>query len=440
MISGQQMKILAFPYTDKYQTIICDGAVRSGKTSIMTIAFVDWAMREFNGCAFGICGKTTTSAIRNIVKPYMSLSYSKKYDINLTRSDNKLIASHGYKTNIFYIYGGKDESSYTLIQGITLAGVLFDEVALMPQSFVDQALARCISFPNRKYWFNCNPESENHWFYKEWICQPEKHEALHLHFLMSDNPIMTQNEIDKTANMWSGIFYKRYVLGQWVTADGAIYQIFSENNKKFLIEREETLTRKYSKIYIGVDWGNGGKSRNVYTAVGIVGYFEEVVILKSMAWNSEKVTPIELEQSMIEFVKEVEKNFGYVCGIFCDQPLTFINGCREALKKSGMYNTITMVFKRKIIDRIIVTLKLFGTNRLKINNECKNIIEAFNTAVWDKTKENTRLDNGTSDIDSLDSFEYAICVCLNVVANAADGGLPVKGKGSTKEVIEIGDI
>jgi hypothetical protein len=106
------------------------------------------------------------SAIKNIIVPYMALTYHRdNYQVRFTRSDNKLVVSRGKKSNRFYIYGGKDESSYMLIQGITLGGVLFDEVALMTQSFVEEAVARCLTFPNRRYWFNCNPDSPEHWFF-----------------------------------------------------------------------------------------------------------------------------------------------------------------------------------------------------------------------------------------------------------------------------------
>ena len=143
MIGEKQTKILAFPYS-KYDALICDGAIRSGKTSIMTVSFVDWAMREFNNCNFAICGKTVGSAIKNIISPYIALTYTKsKYNAMFTRSDNRMVVTKGNRSNTFYVYGGKDESSYMLIQGITLAGVLLDEVALMTRSFVEQALARC---------------------------------------------------------------------------------------------------------------------------------------------------------------------------------------------------------------------------------------------------------------------------------------------------------
>ena len=165
MIGDKQKKILAFPYS-KYTALICDGAVRSGKTSLMMVAFVDWAMREFNNQRFGVCGKTVDSAIKNIIVPYISMSYAKKrYSIRWRRGEKILEVKCGGKMNIFEVFGGKDESSFALIQGRTLAGVLMDEVVLMPRSFVEQALTRC-SVEGSRFWFSCNPGSPKHWFYE----------------------------------------------------------------------------------------------------------------------------------------------------------------------------------------------------------------------------------------------------------------------------------
>ena len=121
MVSEKQRKILAFPFTTTYEHIVCNGAVRSGKTSIMTIAFIDWAMREFDGKNFGICSKTVASCYRNVITPYMQTTYAqKRYIITLHRSENFMEVDDGNHKNIFYIFGGKDEASYMLIQGITL--------------------------------------------------------------------------------------------------------------------------------------------------------------------------------------------------------------------------------------------------------------------------------------------------------------------------------
>ena len=212
------------------KAIICDGSVRSGKTVSMILGFVHWAMRFFDGKNFGICGKTISSTERNIILPLLNMpDITDYYSLQYIRGENKrIIVRSGSHTNTFFIFGGKDESSYTLVQGITLSGVLFDEVALMPKSFVDQAVARTLSEPEARYWFNCNPESAEHWFYKEWICNTRQKKALHLHFTMQDNPILSPEQIADAERLYTGVFYNRYIKGLWCVAEGLIYPMFDK--------------------------------------------------------------------------------------------------------------------------------------------------------------------------------------------------------------------
>ena len=168
-ISPKQMEILKFPYSEEYFAIICDGAIRSGKTVWCCISFILWAMSTHNKRNFGIAGKTIASAKRNIIKPITSINYMhQNFNMSWNEKEGMLTVKRGNKTNYFYVFGGKDESSYMLIQGITLAGMLLDEVALMPRSFVEQAMARC-SIKGSRIYFNCNPERPSHWFKQEWI-------------------------------------------------------------------------------------------------------------------------------------------------------------------------------------------------------------------------------------------------------------------------------
>lgn len=249
MISPKQKKILAFPYSG-YDALICDGAVRSGKTSIMMIAFVDWAMREFSGQRFGICGKTVDSATKNIIVPYISMSYAKeRYTLRWRRSDKLLEVKRGAVTNWFEVFGGKDESSFMLIQGRTLAGVLLDEVALMPESFVNQALARC-SVDGAKLWFSCNPSSPQHWFYTGWIKRHRERNALYLHFAMTDNPSLSKKTLEMYQSMYSGVFYQRYILGLWVAAEGRIYDCFDP--ARHVLSKLPELT---GSCYVSCDYG-----------------------------------------------------------------------------------------------------------------------------------------------------------------------------------------
>ena len=141
--------------------IIADGAIRSGKTVSMSLSFVMWAMSSFQNQNFAMCGKTIGSFRRNVLTGLKLMLKSRGYSVVDHRADNLVVVSRGGIENNFYIFGGKDESSQDLIQGITLAGVFFDEVALMPESFVNQATGRC-SVDGSKFWFNCNPAQARH--------------------------------------------------------------------------------------------------------------------------------------------------------------------------------------------------------------------------------------------------------------------------------------
>ena len=166
--SAKQAQTLTWwndPQTAKYDAIICDGSIRSGKTISMAVGFVLWSMCRFDRQNFAICGKTIQSLRRNVVS-FLPTWLEALFDIKEKFSENCIIISTGKRSNKYYLFGGKDEGSAALIQGMTLAGVLFDEVALMPRSFVDQAIARC-SVSGSRFWFNCNPDNPSHWFYRE---------------------------------------------------------------------------------------------------------------------------------------------------------------------------------------------------------------------------------------------------------------------------------
>lgn len=205
-----------------FDGIICDGSVRSGKTVSMSLSFVLWACTKFNNTDFAICGKTITSVKRNIAVSL--LDTLRKYDFNVSPqlSRNMFIVSFHGHSNRFYFFGGKDESSSALIQGMTLGGVLLDEVALMPESFVSQAVARC-SPEGAKFWFNCNPDNPHHWFYEKWIKKAEEKNCLYIHFTMDDNPSLSQKVKDRYKSIYTGSFYDRYILGKWVVAGGLVY-------------------------------------------------------------------------------------------------------------------------------------------------------------------------------------------------------------------------
>ena len=235
------------PGLQSYEGIICDGAIRSGKTLSMVTGFFLWSMASFHGASFALCGRTVGALRRNIVGNLQSW-LGDAVDIRESRSENKLTVSDGKgRCNTYYLFGGQDESSYKLIQGITLAGVLLDEAALMPRSFVEQACARC-SVAGSKLWFNCNPEGPEHWLHKTWIQKAKEKNLLRLHFTMADNPGLDPAIRQRYEAMYTGVFYRRYILGQRCMAEGLVYYFRPDKHiTRTLPER--------GQYYISVDYG-----------------------------------------------------------------------------------------------------------------------------------------------------------------------------------------
>lgn len=255
--SRKQRKILNWwcdtsPVKD-YDGIIADGAIRSGKTVSMSLSFVLWAMSTFNGQNFGMCGKTIGSFRRNVLFWLKLMLRSRGYQVTDHRADNLVIVSRGNIENYFYIFGGKDERSQDLIQGITLAGVFFDEVALMPESFVNQATGRC-SVDGSKYWFNCNPDGPYHWFKVNWIDKRKEKKLLYLHFTMDDNLSLSEKIKARYRSMYTGVFFKRYILGLWCMAEGIIYDMFDPDRHVRPIKQFAGKLLDSSR-YVSIDYG-----------------------------------------------------------------------------------------------------------------------------------------------------------------------------------------
>ena len=411
-ISEKQKRIMAFPYTN-FDCIICDGAIRSGKTSFMMLAFVDDAMRRYNGQRFAICGKTVDSTVKNIVVPYLGVTWAQdKYTLSWRRADKVLLVSDGEHQNIFEVFGGKDESSFSLIQGRTLAGVLFDEVALQPRSFVEQALARC-SVEGSRFWFNCNPESPKHWFYEEWVKQPDKHNALHLHFELDDNPALTEEIKARYRSMYSGVFYDRYILGKWVAADGIIYPQFSE--AKHVVKSKP---RDYAKYYVSIDYGTHNP-----TSMGLWGlynrkwyrvadsYFDSV---KQMRQRTD-------EEHYRELHNLITDNTGGkkpVAVIVDPSAASFI----ECIKRHGEYRVRQA--DNDVLSGIANVSTELNAGRLLFCDCCHEIFDEFLSYIWDQKAAERGEDKPVKQYDhAMDDMRYFVQTVLYKSKGLRIGGM-----------------
>lgn len=391
--SKKQGEILKF-IKEPENILICDGAVRSGKTVVMIISFIMWAMNYFDRCNFGICGKTVTNAERNVIKPLQQIE-GLPYDFSYKMSNRCLTVRCRERENYFYLFGGKDESSYMLIQGITLAGVLFDEVALMPKSFVNQAIARTLSYKNAKLWFNCNPESSNHWFYKDWIAGNPKG-VKRLHFLMEDNPILGPDEITRANSMFSGVFYDRYILGKWVAAEGLIYDMFHRD-----LHVKDISGMVFDQYYISVDYGTQNPTvfllfgRCLGKWYGIKEYYY------SGRERQKQKTDSEYADDIIRFIG----NLLYEKIIVDPSAASFIT----ELKKRGLR---VKAGKNNVVDGIRFTGALFANGNLYFSESMKETISELCSYAWDpkvaEKGEDKPLKENDHCMDAMRYFTYTV--------------------------------
>ena len=388
-ISTKQKQIMAFPFTD-YDCLIADGAIRSGKTAFMTLSFVDDAMRRYNNQRFGICGKTVDSTVKNIIMPYLALSYAKdRYNIQWKRTDKIMVVSDGKRENIFEIFGGKDEASFMLIQGRTLAGVLFDEVALQPRSFVEQACARC-SVDGSKMWFNCNPASPQHWFYKEWVCDLKKHNAIRLHFQLEDNPSLSQHIIDRYKSMYTGVFYNRYILGEWCVAEGLVYD-FGEQN----ITDD---TPKNGEYYISIDYGTQNPfSAGLWCVLG-----DKAVRIKEFYYNGREKGIQRTDEEYCDNIDYLAKGYNIRQVIVDPSAASFIASLRKrgyAIRKAN----------NDVLDGIRRTAVYLKNGNIKIHRSCVDSIAEFGLYRWDdKASADTVIKENDHAMDDIRYFANTI--------------------------------
>ena len=368
--SKKQRKVLNWwcessPVKD-YDGIIADGAIRSGKTVSMSLSYGLWAMEKFNDQDFIMAGKTVGSFRRNVLRFWKTMMKARGFAVVDKRSDNLVIVTKGNVENRFYIFGGKDEASQDLVQGITAAGAFFDEVALMPESFVNQATARC-SVDGSKFWFNCNPSSPQHWFKVGWIDKWKERRLLYLHFTMDDNLSLSEKIKERYRGQYSGVFFQRFILGLWVLAEGIIYQMFGKDTIV------PTVERKYSRFVISMDYGIQNP-----TAMLLWGFSDGIWYQVDEYYHSGRETS--QQKTDQDYYEELERLAGdrfVECLIIDPSATSFI-----ALVKQKKRFKVRKA-KNDVIDGIRKTASAIQQGKIKVNDCCKETIKEYGLYSWD---------------------------------------------------------
>ncbi len=392
--------------------VIADGAVRSGKTIAMICGFFLWSLKSFHGEAFILAGKTVGALKKNVVQPALQILTAWGLPYHYVSSGDEARIEVG--NNVYYMYDAHNERSQDRLQGLTAAGALLDEVALMPRSFVDQAMARC-SVAGSRLWFNCNPENPAHFVKVELIDKAKDKRVYHLHFTMDDNLTLDAETRAWYETAFTGVFYKRFVQGYWARTDGLVYPQFANAPQDY------TITELPSIWYavIGVDFGGTGSAHS-FTLTGFTLSFERVVILSEYYHNNKTsgtLSPKQVEEAFVAFVKQAKARFK-VYEAYCDSAeQTLIQGLRIATIRTGLGIEIRNAVKGPINDRIMFTNSMISQGRFQIHKSCIHTIKALQEAVYNSKKlpEEERLDDGTVNIDSLDSAEYSLESKMNEI-------------------------
>lgn len=403
--SQKQRKVLNWwcdtsPVKD-YDGIIADGAIRSGKTLSMSLSFVLWSMSSFNGQNFAMCGKTIGSFRRNVLFWLKLMLKSRGYAVTDHRADNLVIVSRGDAENYYYIFGGKDERSQDLIQGITLAGVFFDEVALMPESFVNQATGRC-SVDGSKFWFNCNPDGPFHWFKVNWIDKKKEKRLLYLHFTMDDNLSLSEKVKTRYHSMYTGVFFKRYIQGLWCVAEGLIYDMFDadlhvrdiQSFRHLLIDRNR---------YVSIDYGTQNATAMLLWNKGIDGVWYCIrEYYYSGRDKGRQKTDAEYADDLEQWLEGTK-----IKGVIVDpSAASFI----AELRKRG-YKVVKA--HNDVLDGIRLTGTKFNQRKIVIASSCVNLLKELASYIWDEKAAEHGEDKPVKTFDhACDALRYFVATIL----------------------------
>lgn len=373
---------------------ILEGSVRSGKTYI---SLVLWALFVANGDkndSYLMCAKTLTGLRRNVLDTLTAIVGKSNFSYSISKKEGELF---GRK---IYLEGASDSRAEGKIRGLTLSGAYCDEITLFSEDFFAMLLSR-LSRENSKLIGTTNPDSPRHWLKVNYINRKKELDMLVMKFLIDDNPFLPADYVKSLKKEYTGIFYDRFILGKWKSAEGIIYKDFAENPDAFAYNGEEI-----DFAVIGVDFG-GNMSAHSFVCSGFTRGFEKIVCLDEF-YIKEKISPAQLEQEFVNFVRKCKQKYN-LYEVYCDNAeTTLIMGFTAIAAKERLGVDILPARKKKICDRISFYNMMMSQGRFMISENCPNLYDALMCAVWDPGSiADKRLDNGIMNIDSLDAMEYS---------------------------------
>ena len=380
---------------------ILEGSVRSGKTYVSLIAWMMLVSQYDQNGNFLMVGKTLTSLKRNCLSILEDICPQHSFNYSIPKKEAKL-----FNRRIF-LEGVNDSRAEHKIRGMTLQAAYCDEITLFSEDFFAMLLSR-LSMPNAKLLGTTNPDSPTHWLMKKYLVRKDELNMKVWKFLLDDNETIDKETREDMKKEYTGVFYDRFILGNWVQAEGLVYSEFANETERYVININDLKINEIDVIYIGIDYG-ASKSKTAFVAVGFMHEFDKLVVLDEAVYEG-VMKPDYLYVLAEQFYRGVEKKFGWICCCFADwgglgQIITL--GLKTYMSIHCNHAVVKDCSKQRIIERIQILNRMIGANRFCVLDSCKNTIEALSTAIWDPKKEDTRLDDGTTNIDIVDALEYA---------------------------------
>lgn len=402
----------------KCDIMIADGSIRSGKTVSVIDSFITWSLDNYDGEQFGIAGKSMGAIRKNVLKPMFEILRAKGIPYDYNKSDNALYIGG----NTYLLYGAPNEAAQDVLQGVTLAGGMIDEVALVPESFVDQFIGRC-SVENSKIFMTCNPRGPYHWFKTDYIDKRNKKNILYLHFTMDDNPSLSEDRKRFYKSMFAGVFYKRNVLGMWVLSEGLIFDVFDEDHHAVETAEIPGITRRWYAI----DQGFGNATVFLHQGIGTDGRLYALHEYyhsgrnKELWINGKKEKAGQFQKSPMDYAKDLaafiqsstamgakeaaakKKEFKMDYDrVFIDPAAKgFINQCHQiGIKKIAKA-------QNDVNPGIDFVASLITSGHYRIDSRCVQTIKGFSMYVWDEKAQERGVDQPLKkDDDTMDANRY----------------------------------
>ena len=390
MLSEKQKKFLK---DDLHRINLLYGSVRSGKTWISLLKWAIWVGQQSSDKQFLMVGKTITTLKRNCLVLLEELI-----------GDNITYSISQKKAVIFgrtvWLEGANDERSESKIRGMTLMGVYIDELTQIPQDFYLMALSR-LSEKGAVFLATTNPDHPKHYVKTE-IIDNDKLDKQVIKFLLDDNIFLDETYKENLKKEYSGVFYQRFILGDFVRAEGIIFPEFANSPDRWIIKREY-VPKTFRTVEVGFDIGGNG-SAYALTCTG-QGYDGVQYRLKAQKKQAEDMAMNDIEKFVVEFCEECERIYGVKIGMInCDHVAVIVNTINDNTRY-----TADLCYKPPLEDRVFLYSKLFSTDKIKfVDGMCDDLIEEMQNLVFDdKSDRAIPLDNGEMQIDTYDSACYS---------------------------------